>query len=338
VKARSSYVAGRRNETANQPAQQHVALSRSATMEERLASSGPVREEAVPRSGGPGFSAGDIALKFTPVFGYDQARGPFVRLWLYIAPGDVTFAEEAGGWQRAEIAVGAAAVGEKNRVAGNIARGHTIRVRGATYQRILEQGMLFQTDLPVKKAGGYQLRLGVRDMRSKHTGYTSQRALIPEVEKGRLALSGIVLASGKETEANAASAWLPLAYRDREDEALQVINSAEQQNLAARLFHPGAALDYAFIIYHARLDKTSRQPNLSIETTLLRGNQPVLTAKAPYTSGRQVDDSRFIAGGRLQLGPDLAPGAYVLQITVTDELAGEKHRTATQPQSFTIAK
>ena len=44
------------------------------------------------------------------------------------------------------------------------------------------------------------------------------------------------------------------------------------------------------------------------------------------------------AGGSIQLGTDLLPGEYVLQVIVRDLLADEKHRTATQWMDFEIVK
>ena len=38
------------------------------------------------------------------------------------------------------------------------------------------------------------------------------------------------------------------------------------------------------------------------------------------------------------LGADMAPGEYVLEVTVNDLLADEKHRTATQWMDFEIVK
>jgi hypothetical protein len=52
----------------------------------------------------------------------------------------------------------------------------------------------------------------------------------------------------------------------------------------------------------------------------------------------QADMKRITVGGGLQLGADLAPGEYVLQTTVTDQLADEKHRIATQWIDFEVVK
>ena len=50
----------------------------------------------------------------------------------------------------------------------------------------------------------------------------------------------------------------------------------------------------------------------------------------------QADAKRLVAFGRLQLGTNLSPGEYVLQVVVTDALAKEKNRVASQWIEFEI--
>ena len=52
----------------------------------------------------------------------------------------------------------------------------------------------------------------------------------------------------------------------------------------------------------------------------------------------QRDPQRLTTGAQLQLGPELSPGQYVLQIIVEDSLAKEKVRTATQWIDFEVVK
>ena len=58
----------------------------------------------------------------------------------------------------------------------------------------------------------------------------------------------------------------------------------------------------------------------------------------PVDLAGQSDLKRIMAGGGLQLGTDMAAGEYVLQLTVTDMLGSEKHRTTTQWIDFEIVK
>ena len=55
-----------------------------------------------------------------------------------------------------------------------------------------------------------------------------------------------------------------------------------------------------------------------------------------FDPSQQADLERLSVGGRIQLGSQLAPGEYVLQVVVTDALADKQHRQATQWMDFEI--
>jgi hypothetical protein len=98
-------------------------------------------------------------------------------------------------------------------------------------------------------------------------------------------------------------------------------------------------IDYSFIIYNAEIEKASNQPRLITQVRLFRGSTAVFTGnEIPYNANNQTDLKRLIAGGQIQLGTDLAPGDYALQVIVTDLNADEKHRTASQWMDFEIVK
>jgi hypothetical protein len=45
---------------------------------------------------------------------------------------------------------------------------------------------------------------------------------------------------------------------------------------------------------------------------------------------------RLSVTGAIQLGTDMAPGEYVFQVVITDLLADQKHRVATQWIDFEV--
>ena len=98
-------------------------------------------------------------------------------------------------------------------------------------------------------------------------------------------------------------------------------------------------MDYLLIIYNPRLDKTTNKSQLVTQVRLFRDGQPVFTGKEnPLNSAGTVDPKRLLSGGAIQLGTDLVPGEYVLQVIIKDMLADEKHRTVTQWMDFEIIK
>ena len=63
----------------------------------------------------------------------------------------------------------------------------------------------------------------------------------------------------------------------------------------------------------------------------MRADKTALT-----TAGAAPNPRRLTAPGRVELGRDMTPGEYVLQVTVTDKLAKSKFNTATQSMDFEI--
>jgi hypothetical protein len=98
-------------------------------------------------------------------------------------------------------------------------------------------------------------------------------------------------------------------------------------------------LNYGFAIYNATTDRATAKPQLDAQVRLLRDGQVIYTGKqVPVKLGAVPDWRQIIAGGRLQLGKEIEPGEYVLQVIITDRLAKEKYRSATQWIDFEIVK
>jgi len=68
------------------------------------------------------------------------------------------------------------------------------------------------------------------------------------------------------------------------------------------------------------------------------GEQIFAGNELPVNLQNQPDLKRLGAAGALQLGTNMLPGEYALQIVVTDLLAKEKRRVALQWIDFEIMK
>nr|MBA3766664.1 hypothetical protein [Acidobacteriota bacterium] len=208
----------------------------------------------------------------------------------------------------------------------------TIRARADAYESLLRHGFVCLLNVPVKKAGAYQLRVAVRDTTSERIGSASQFIEIPDIKKNRLMLSGLII-SGSD-RAKAATANIEPGADETADQAVD-----PQANAVMRRFKRGMVLLYDYLIFDARLDKAMSRPQLETQVRLFRDGQPIFTGSPkPFDAGNQADFKRLIAGGAIQLGTDMTPGEYVLQIVVTDALSKGKHRTAAQWIDFEIAQ
>src|ERR1700752_252779 len=96
---------------------------------------------------------------------------------------------------------------------------------------------------------------------------------------------------------------------------------------------------YGYFIYNARIDKASSRPQVTTQVKLFRDGKAVFTGKeTPFDSSGQVDLQRLAVFGAIQLGAEMEPGDYVLQVIVTDPLADKKYRVASQWMDFQIVK
>jgi hypothetical protein len=185
-------------------------------------------------------------------------------------------------------------------------------MHGETFARVLERGLVYAVDVPVKKPGTQQLRVAVRDEVTGRVGSAFEHVAVPDVERGILSLSSIVL--GDEPQGS--------------DGAPDPVTSA------LRTFKRGATFEYSVAVYNAKRDKATKQPRLACQIRIYREGTLVETLDA----SPRVDDTggAVLVRGALAVGPGLAPGSYVLELVVTDPLAGEKHRRTAQWIDFEV--
>ncbi len=98
-------------------------------------------------------------------------------------------------------------------------------------------------------------------------------------------------------------------------------------------------MNFGYVIYNAQLEKATGQPRLQTQMRLFREGKEIFAGRVqPFDPSGQTDFKRLTASGALQLGMEMPPGEYILQVLVTDTLAKEKHRVASQWIDFEIVK
>ncbi|MCP9495326.1 MAG: VWA domain-containing protein [Pyrinomonadaceae bacterium MAG19_C2-C3] len=271
------------------------------------------------------FSKSGVELRLTSLFTNDPKSGSYLRSLLYIGGRDLQFTKEADGWHKTVFDVVALMFNQDGKVVDQVNRMETVRVRGEQYDIAQRSGFTYTMNVPLKQPGAYQFRVAVRDTGTSRTGSASQFIEVPNIKKNNLALSGLVVLGTppSATAANAANASIV------EAEALP----------AVRRFRPLMEIDYGYLVYNAKLDKASGQPQIETQARLYREGQLVFTGRQlPLNTNGQPDLKRLPVNGRLKLGTDLTPGEYVLQVVVTDLLAKGKNRIRAQVTDFEIVK
>jgi VWFA-related protein len=279
------------------------------------------------------FASGDVNLRLTSLFLNDLEYGPFMRSLIYVDARSLTFTEQADGSHQANVDVVAMTFGDDGMAVDQRTRTEAVIVRGAQYEQALKNGLIFGINLPIRKAGAYQLRVAVRDATTEKVGSASQYIEVPDLKKNRLTLSGIYLAGNRRAQALAQGAQTTPASAEAEG---SLGEQDPQSGPAVRKFSTGTVIDYGFEVYNAKLDKQTGRPQLQTQVRLFRDNQQVYAGKVIPVTGEAADHKRVSAIGHLQLGGNLTRGEYVLQVVVRDLLAKEKQQITQQWIDFEI--
>jgi VWFA-related protein len=282
------------------------------------------------------FGAAGVHLRLTSLFARDAKGGPIMRSMVHVDAHDLTFIDQPDGSHKSEFDIVAVTFGDTGLVVDQLGRTHTIRLRDKTYERILKNGFTYTVTVPIRKAGAYQLRTALRDIASQRVGSAAQFIEVPELKKNRLTLSGLLL-KGMAPQAFINSGRGNSSQAENADDAVD--ETDPEANAAVRRFKTGMVMVYGLEIYNAQLDKQTAKPQLQTQVRLFRNGQLVFTGKeVAFDSSMQSDTKQLNLVGAMQLGKELAAGEYVLQLIVTDQLAKEKYRVASQWMDFEILK
>jgi VWFA-related protein len=277
------------------------------------------------------FFSGGIGVRLTSLFVNDAALGSFMRSLLHIDARALDFAEQPDGSYLANIDVLAVTFGDAGQVIDRVDRTDAVRVEAGGYEKVLRSGFDYVVNVPIAKPGAYQLRMAVRDSSTERLGSASQFIEVPDLSGGRLTLSGLVL-SGND---------LPAAEAEggRVGAPTVAAKYDPQSSPAVRRLRRGTELFYNFAVYNARAEKPTGKPRLTMRARLYRDGREIYTGREmPVGAGAGSDARHLLTGGRMSLGPQAAPGEYVLQIVVTDAPSGERPRTASQWIDFEIVE
>jgi VWFA-related protein len=259
------------------------------------------------------FAATDVPVRLTALFHHDPPKGAFVRTLVHIDAEALTFVKDPDGVMATQVEAAALAIGTRGKPAGEA--GGTYRLRFTPREAVAARkgGLVLTLDIAVEP-GAYQVRAAARDVASGRAGSAYQFIEVPDVAKGRLALSGIVM-SGADASPGA----------DLAPESLP----------AVRRFGSGERVAYGFAVYNARRERAAGTAGLDVQVGLVRDGVLVGAAPGPAVSVPTTEGAVPVAGA-LRLAPHLQPGLYTLQVIVSDPARPAKSREALQQIDFEV--
>jgi VWFA-related protein len=288
--------------------------------------------------------ARDLSLRMTPYFFNSSKEGPIVRALFHIDCSKLTFKDGPDGQKRLNLDLAAFAFDEEGITADLNAHRIVLNFDEKRYRQALAEGLAYRADFQLKKPGAYQFRAVLRDGESGRTGSASQFIRLPDLNKNRLALSGLVMTTPK-TVAGAVSndsgagavTTTPASSERAEKEADKNSQLGDLQATPyVRKFPRSGWVQYGVAVYNAAADKKTGLPRVTVQAEVYRDGKPAyrLPPRAlEFSPG--VNPKRFDYVGRLRLN-DFPAGDYLLHLVVTDGLAKKKFAYAEQWMDFNV--
>jgi len=268
-----------------------------------------------------------------------------VRALFHIDASKLTFKDGPNGKKLLNLDLAAFAFDEKGATVDMTANRINLEFNPQQYQQALANGLAYRKDFPLKKPGAYQFRAVLRDDASGRAGTASQFIQVPDLSKGRLAMSGLVLTTPK---------LIPTATAAKGDAESGVVTSASEKASGeksggespqssglpgspyVRRFPRTGWIQYGAAIYNATTDKKNPQPQITVQAEIYRDGKPVYKMPArllEVTPG--TNPKRFDYVGQLRLN-NFPEGDYLLHLVVTDGLAKKKYARAEQWMDFSV--
>jgi VWFA-related protein len=262
------------------------------------------------------FAATGIALRPTTLPGYSPAQGMFVRALLQIDARALTYVDGEDGKKTASADVLGMVFDQEGTEVAHLSTGFSVALTSDAAEEALRDGLAYTLRIPIRRAGGYQVRFAVRDQHSGMLGSAGEFVEVGDMAGGAFALSGIVLRSDDGTVSQAGAA------------PDQIVLTPAQ---ALRVYRPGTRLSYVYEIYNAISP-------VQASTTIWRGTEKVFAAPPDTLVNPPGGDPRFAAAGGVKLGEGLPPGGYVLQVSAmtSDPKRQGRSRAAVQRIGFEV--
>jgi len=268
------------------------------------------RDEQIAAALASPFDTAGVRASLASQFLDRETWGPEVRVMLHLDARDLSLQNQPDGSKKIVFDAAVMMYGENGGVADAKYFTFTNTPSEANLETVLKRGLDFLIEVPVEKPSAYQLRAAVRDPPTGRVGSVSQFIDVPDLRKGRLTVSGLVL--------NA--------------------TGSGEEGPSVRQFQPGERVSYGFEVYNAQHDPATNQAQLDGLIRIFRdGNQVAALRAEPARPEERPDPKIATMSGWLQFGCAAPPGEYLLEATITDRLAKGKYSVASQWTDFEVA-
>ena len=216
--------------------------------------------------------------------------------------------EESGGKYPFSFDVVGFVIDERGKTRGGFSQTVSGALTPESYRKAETTGLTYSTNTQLPP-GYYQLRVVVREAAGGRLGTVSRYVEVPDLSKGRPALSSVFL------------------------HAVDLSGAAQPVQLTAvRQLSRKQDLRYSAIVYNAKLE--AGKPRLLTQTIVSRDDRIIYRSPQRPATPRGSDPSQLVVVEQIGLGK-LSPGRYLLTFMVTDALS-DKKEPLTRSIDFTV--
>ena len=236
---------------------------------------------------------------------------------MHVDAGDLVFSEAPDGMRLAQLEVVAMTFGDNGQIADQQSRRYTVRLTAERHAQAVQRGLVYNLRMPVKRPGGYQLRVALRDVGADRIGSASQFIEVPDLGKRQLTLSSLFIQG--------------LGAGGTSDDSVEVTDP--NATLALRRFHRGALTNYVCYAYNVARGAGGK-PQVESAIRLLRDGVEVFRS-GPQPAHASADPAELAVGGT----PAARPGHDARQLpsrALGHRSRTKKPRRATQSIDFEV--
>ncbi len=280
------------------------------------------------------FKHNDLEVNLASGYVQDPKAGYLIRSWLHLDAQNIAMTEKTGEGHFISLETVCVTSDINGYVRDANILKFEFRVADENLLWVRENGIRFSVLLPVKKPGSYYVRVAVKDLVSEKVGSAYQFVEVPDLKKGRLALSNMFVVGHEDS-----ASWIRSGITEDLSETWvkPVLQKETSPSPALRDYLPGESFEYMAVVYNAKHNKDT-PPDLESEFILYKdGLEFFRSEPQKFTLTGISDFDRIPMRRRMLLGNVLEKGDYVLQLLVKDNEKRGKYGTTAQTLTFEIS-
>ncbi|MGH9821911.1 MAG: VWA domain-containing protein [Blastocatellia bacterium] len=252
-----------------------------------------------------------VGLDMMVLYKATQGKKGAVEVDLNIDPAALTF-QDTDGKKKANLDVAAFVYDQFGRMRGGFSKTLNLALTPRELERAYKDGVPFPSQNAELSPGSYEIRIGVRDKNSGALGTVSRYVEVPNLEKGHLSASTLLLGSVDAGDTRTQSA--PVSGNRR--------------------ISRNKDLRYAVIIYNAA--RKDGHTKVKTQLTIMQDGR-ILYREPPQAVIDAGKNQPLIKVGQVILS-NATLGRYVIQLEITDEFAAKNDRTIHRSMDFAVVR